>query len=306
MGAVLILWKRDFDKEEQQMRLSVVTDEISDDLEHALQVCRDLQINIVELRKVGEKNIVFHDMADLLRIKALLQRGGFRVCSIASPFLKSPLWSDETIATGDTPAVSDEQVQEWDILQRSFELARLFDAPFVRTFSFLRVSDPTTVRAKVRDVIAEAVNRTEEAGLKLIIENEHACNIATGAETGWLLRSIVSPNFGVIWDPGNEAMLDSRPFPEGYQHVRGRVMHVHVKDANRNLQEAAQRDRFVKIGTGSIDYVGQFRALAEDGYDGLLSLETHYVHPEGGRELATRESCAGLRKILQEANIKVE
>src|SRR5450432_1186228 len=288
------------------MHLSVVTDEISDDLEHALQVCRDLQINIVELRKVGEQNIVFHDMASLLHIKSLLQKGGFRVCSIASPFLKSPLWSDETITTKDTPTTSDEQAQEWDILQRSFELARFFDAPFVRTFSFLRVPDPTTVRAKVRDVIAEAVRRTEEAGLKLIIENEHACNIATGEETGWLLRSITTPNFGVIWDPGNEAMLDSSPFPEGYQHVRGRVLHVHVKDANRNLKEAAQRDRFVKIGTGSIDYVGQFRALAEDGYTGLLSLETHYIHPEGGRELATRESCVGLRKILQEANVKVE
>jgi len=288
------------------VRLSVVTDEISDDLEHALRVCRDLQINTVELRKVGEKNIVFHDMTSLLRIKSLLQKGGFRVCSIASPFLKSPLWNDETIAIKDSDASSTEQAQEWDILHRSFELAYLFDAPFVRTFSFLRVPDPATVRTKVRDVIAEATRRTAEAGLKLIIENEHACNIATGEETGWLLRSINTPTFGVIWDPGNEAMLGSRPFPEGYQHVRGRVYHVHVKDANRNLKEAAHRDRFVKIGTGSIDYVGQFRALAEDGYDGLLSLETHYIHPEGGRELATRESCAGLREILRAANVTIE
>jgi L-ribulose-5-phosphate 3-epimerase len=288
------------------VHLSIVTDEISDNLEHALQVCRDLQVNIVELRKVGDKNIVFHDMDSLLQIKSLLQKGGFRVCSIASPFLKSPLWSDEVIATKDTPASSEEQAQEWDILHRSFELARLFDAPFVRTFSFLRVPEPIMVRTKVRDVIAEAVRRTEEAGLKLIIENEHACNIATGEETGWLLSSIKAAAFGVIWDPGNEAMLYSSPFPEGYQHVRGRVYHVHVKDANRNLKEAAPGDRFVKVGAGSIDYVGQFRALAADGYDGMLSLETHYIHPEGGRELATRESCAGLRMILREAGVNVE
>lgn len=288
------------------MHLSIVTDEISDNLEHALQVCRDLDVNTVELRKVGDKNIVFHDMPSLLHIKSLLQKGGFRVCSIASPFLKCPLWSDVEIAPKGTHALSREQTQEWDTLQRSFELARLFDAPFVRTFSFLRVPDPTTVRSTVRDVIAEAVRRTEEAGLKLIIENEHACNIATGEETGWLLRSISTPAFGVIWDPGNEAMLYSSPFPEGYQHVRGRVLHVHVKDANRNLKEAAPRDRFVKVGTGSIDYVGQFRALAEDGYAGTLSLETHYIHPEGGRELATRESCAGLRTILQEAEVTIE
>lgn len=288
------------------MRLSIVTDEISDDLTHALRVCRDLGVKTVELRKVGEQNIVFHPMASLLQIKSLLQEGGFRVCSIASPFLKSPLWNDTIIAPEDSQTVSREQTQEWDILRRSFALAHFFDAPFVRTFSFLRVPDPTTVRSYVRDVIAEAARRTEEANLKLIIENEHACNIATGAETGWLLRSLPTPTFGVIWDPGNEAMLYSRPFPEGYQHVRGRVYHVHIKDANRHLKEAAHRDRFVKVGTGSIDYVGQFRALADDGYDGLLSLETHYIHPEGGREQATRESFAGLLKLLQEAHIPVE
>jgi L-ribulose-5-phosphate 3-epimerase len=292
------------------MHLSVITDEISDDLAQALQVCHDLGIKIVELRKVGTQNIVFHDTASLLHIKSLLQDGGFRVCSIASPFLKSPLWNERTIALKGSPTIpqniSQEQAQEWDILQRSFELARFFDAPFVRTFSFLRVPDPTTIRSFVRDVIAEAARRTEEAGLKLIIENEHACNIATGAETGWLLRSITTPAFGVIWDPGNEAMLASRPFPKGYEHVRGRVYHVHVKDANRNLADAAPGEGFVKVGTGSIDYVGQFQALAQDGYDGLLSLETHYIHPEGGREQATRESYAGLLAILQEANVAIE
>lgn len=290
------------------MHLSIVTDEISDDLEHALQVCHDLGVNTVELRKVGAQNIVFHTMASLLQIKSLLQNGGFQVCSIASPFLKSPLWGDTTIATqgSQMQGISREQTQEWDILHRSFELARFFDAPFVRTFSFLRVPDPTTVRSQVRDVIAEAAQRTEKAGLKLIIENEHACNIATGAETGWLLHSITTPAFGVIWDPGNEAMLDSRPFPEGYEHVRGRVYHVHLKDANRNLKTATHQERFVKVGTGSIDYVGQFRALAQDGYNGLLSLETHYIHPTGGRELATRESYAGLLQILQQANITIE
>jgi sugar phosphate isomerase/epimerase len=288
------------------MHLSIVTDEISDDLEHALHVCHDLGIKIVELRKIGTKNIVFHDTASLLHIKSLLQDGGFSVCSIASPFLKSPLWNDRTIAAQGSQTIPREQAQEWDILHHSFELARFFDAPFVRTFSFLRVPNPTTVRSFVRDVIAEAARRTEEAGLKLIIENEHACNIATGAETGWLLRSITTPAFGVIWDPGNEAMLASRPFPEGYEHVRGRVYHVHVKDANRNLPEAAPGEGFVKVGTGSIDYVGQFRALAQDGYNGLLSLETHYIHPEGGREQATRESYAGLLEILQEANVAVE
>jgi sugar phosphate isomerase/epimerase len=270
------------------MRLSIVTDEISQDLERALLVCRDLGVHTIELRGVYGKNIVAHDADSITHIHSLIQHGGFRVCSIASPFLKCPLWEK---------AGSEEEEQEWRFLHRSFELAYLFDAPLVRTFSFMRVPDPTTVRQTVLDVIGEAVQRTEAAGLKLVIENEHACNIATGEETGWLLERIKSDAFGVIWDPGNEAKVGSQAFPAGYHHVRGRVLHMHLKDV------AADRS-YVKMGDGVIDYIGQFRALVADGYNRTLSLETHYNHPEGGREQASRESFAAIRTMLQEAGAR--
>ncbi len=108
----------------------------------------------------------------------------------------------------------------------------------------------------------------------------------------------------MIWDPGNEAYVGSHPFPAGYEHVRGRVLHMHVKDALYPPEDPQQR-RFVKMGTGSIDYVGQFRALDRDGYSGTISLETHYQHPEGGREQATRESFAALRQLLLEAGVTI-
>ncbi len=273
------------------MRLSVVTDEISQDLAHALQVCRELEIDTIELRAVNGTNIVSHDDESITRIKSLVEQGGFRVCSIASPFLKCPLWSQEGNA--------DAQEREWNFLERSFALAHLFGAPLVRTFSFMRVPDPTSVREILLEVLTEATRRTAAAGLKLALENEHACTIATGAETGWLLERIPTNTFGVIWDPGNEAKLASRPFPEGYRHVRGRVLHVHLKDVD-------QQYRWTRMGAGTIDYVGQLRALAEDGYDGCLSLETHYSHPTGGREQASRESMAAIRAMLQEAGVTLQ
>jgi len=282
------------------VRLSIITDEISQDFLRALQVCRELGVRTVELRRVEEKEIVFHDAASLARLHALLRAQGVRVCCIASPFLKCPLWRETTLADG-----SEEQKREWDILQRSFEVAALFEAPLVRTFSFLRVPDPSAVRPLMLEVLTEAARRTAAAGLKLVLENEHACNIATGEEAGWLLHRLPMDAFGLTWDPGNEAYVGSDPFPSGYQFVRGRVFHVHVKDAVFSRDASAQR-RFVKMGTGSIDYVGQFQALAADGYDGALSLETHYQHPTGGREQATRESFAVLRHMLQEAGVTLD
>lgn len=282
------------------MQLSIITDEISQDLLHALQVCRDLQVDTIELRRIEDKEIVFHDAASLARLRSLLRDQGFRVCCIASPFLKCSLWHETTLA-----AHSEEQRREWDILQRSFEVAALFEAPLVRTFSFLRVPDPQSVRPLTLEVLTEAARRTEEVGLKLVLENEHACNVATGEEAGWFLRRLPTDAFGIIWDPGNEAYIGSDPFPSGYQHVRGRVFHVHVKDAIFSPGTSWQR-RFVKMGAGSIDYVEQFRAFMADGYDGTISLETHYQHPDGGREQATCESFAALRQMLQQAGVTLE
>lgn len=280
------------------MRLSVITDEISQDLHRALRVCEDLDIHTVELRAVGGANVVSHDRRSLERIKGVLDEGGFDVCAISSPFLKCHLRGDGR-PQGDThsadPASREEQ---WQVLERSLEVARLLGAPLVRAFSFWRVKDPTEVREEVAEVLAEAAKRTEVAGLTLGLENEHTCNVGTGAEAGWMLGRVADPSLGVIWDPGNEAMLGSSPFPEGYARVRGRVAHVHLKDVDG-------RGGWTEVGKGTIDYARQLRALADDGYEGALSLETHYETPEGGSEGATRESVSALRALCERVGVEL-
>lgn len=252
------------------MRLSVITDEISQDLDRALVVCGELGLREVELREVGGSSVVRLDRAELAGISRAFRSGGFSCPVIASPFLKTP----------------PHQV-DWDVLERSFEAAHALDAGMVRTFSWLRQAEPSGLNNRLVEVLAEAHARTLAAGLTLALENEHACTIATGAEARPLLDSL--PGLGLIWDPGNEAMAGSRPFPGGYEAVRDRVLHVHLKDVGGGA--------WVRIGSGEIDYGGQLRALADDGYSGCLSVETHYSLADGGREPATRECVAALRAI---------
>ncbi len=281
------------------MCLSVITDEISQDLGLALGVCADLGIRTVELRAVGGTNIVSHDLGSLQRIKSTLADGDFDVCAISSPFLKCHLYdggAPRGAMHSATPASREEQ---WGILESSLRVARLLGAPVVRAFSFWRAEKPEEVREEVADVLSEAARHAESAGLVLGLENEHTCNIGTGIEAGWVLGRIASPSLGVIWDPGNEAMLGSRPFPAGYGHIRGRIAHVHLKDVD-------VEGNWVRVGTGVIDYPGQLRALAEDGYAGVLSLETHYEVAEGGLEGATRESVAALRELCGRAGVELQ
>jgi L-ribulose-5-phosphate 3-epimerase len=279
------------------VRLSVITDEISQDLERALEVCEDLELRTVELRAVGDHNIVSHDQSSLQRIKSTLDARGFDVCAFSSPFLKCHLYdgSPQGATHYAAPASREEQ---WDVLERSLSVACLLGAPVVRAFSFWRVPNPRSVREEVVQTLIEATERTQEAGLMLALENEHTCNVGTGAEAGWVLEHIPARSFGVIWDPGNEAKMGSKPFPDGYSYVRDRVIHVHLKDVDGE-------GNWTKVGTGVIDFRGQLRALADDGYRGVLSLETHYESADNGLEGATRESVVAIRALCEQAGVEL-
>jgi sugar phosphate isomerase/epimerase len=54
------------------------------------------------------------------------------------------------------------------------------------------------------------------------------------------------------------------------------------------------------MGKGIIDWAGQFRALAKDGYRGTVSLETHW-RGGGTPEESTRQSMAGMNRLLKSA-----
>ncbi len=280
-------------------RLAVITDEISEDLAHALQVCSDLGIRDVELRSIDNTSIVDHTPEKLQEIKSMLDDGGFSVCNIASPFLKAHI-SDEHVPTGNVHSAKElTREQHWDVLKRSLEIAHLLDAPIVRTFSFWRVADPESVREDVLETLGKATEITREAGLRLGLENEHACNIGSGIEAKWYLDRLTDPTLGLIWDPGNIAALGEVPDKTQYDAIAHRIIHVHVKDG-----DAIPARTFVTPGEGVCDWESQLRWLQEGGYSGPLSLETHFAL-EGSIEGGTRAIAAAMYSLAERAGMRL-
>jgi len=282
-------------------RLGVITDEITEDFDHALAVCAELGIRDIELRSLWNRSIVDHDEETIERVADAVEKGGFSVVAIASPFLKCAI-NDQAASVGRTHSAREtSREDQWDVLDRSLRVAERLNAPIVRAFSFWRVEDPESVRDEVVEVLTEATARVLGAGKLLGLENEHACNVATGAESAWVFDRIPDRTLGLIWDPGNEAALGSVPFPDGYNAIRDRIHHVHLKDAVRIEHNSA----FTTIGEGVIPYEDQFRALVADGYDGVLSLETHF-RIEGDGEAATRACAAGVRRLAGQAGLSLD
>jgi len=282
-------------------RLGIITDEIADDLEKALDFISSYSLHWCELRELWQKNIMNLGQADLERARALIQEHHLQVSDIASPIFKynlpeMPAQEEKR----DTFRASFTDQDSEHLLQKSFELARFFGTTKVRIFSYWRVGDPSKAYPYVRDRLAKAAEVAGKNGVLLVLENEPTCNVGTGKELGHLLREINSPHLRGNWDPANAAMLDEVPYPDGYMAVRGLFAHMHVKDVKKDPQNG--KLHWAPVGGGFIDWRGQIKVLVDDHYEGTMSFETHYRRPDGDRPESTRESLEGLLKIIHQVS----
>jgi sugar phosphate isomerase/epimerase len=280
-------------------RLGIISDELTDNLDEALDFISSYGLHWTELRVIWGKNIMNAPQADLDRAKKLLAQHSVQVSDIASPIFK---WNLPQI-----PAKAGEKRDEFNasfveedadkLLQDSFRLARFFGTRKVRIFSYWRVPEPDKAYPYVRDRLAKAAQLAAQNEIVLVLENEHSCNIGTGRELGRILKEVNSPNLRGNWDAGNAVMLGEYPYSEGYQAVRDYIAHVHIKDVRKD-PKTGKLD-WAPVGAGVVDWKGQMQAFRKDGYSGTMSLETHYRRPDGNKVESTRESLEGLLKAMK-------
>ena len=218
----------------------VFTDEISQDLAHALDVAEQFGVRAVELRGVWGKSILEQPDDIVAQAKDLLVSRGFSVASVASGFFKCDL-PGYGASAADVAAAEATVVRHIAMLRRGVELCRVFDAPVVRGFAFwrpvresaalerdpegqtnrhLREADlPSDIRERMLAAFAEPIRIVESAGVTFGLENEHGCGVGRGDETAWFIEALGSPRVRVAWDPGNAFFAGEVPCPDGYDAI---------------------------------------------------------------------------------------
>jgi sugar phosphate isomerase/epimerase len=282
-------------------KLSVINDEITQDFGRACEVAaQEFGLQFIEIRGMWSKNIMRLDAKEIDEARKTLEKYKLRVSSIASPIFKVdwPAAPTSKFSPKRDQFGADFTFEQQDeLLERSFELARVFQVDRVRIFDFWRLDDQQPYRAAIDDKLKEAAKKAEKRGVILLLENEAACNTATGAEAGRTLGAVRSPNLKLNWDAGNAANRGEIAYPDGYSHIpKDRIGYLHCKDVIRN----GGKYEWMKMGGGIIDWVGQYRALEKDGYRGVVSLETHW-RGAGTPEESTRQSMAGMKDLLRRA-----
>jgi sugar phosphate isomerase/epimerase len=282
-----------------QLRLPIaaITDEFSPDLSRAIPMLQEIGMTGAELRVVNGKNVMDLSPDELQRVKESLDKAGLRVISIASPLLKCVLPNSPDVDSRfqhDIFASKHTFEDQPRLADHAFELAKFFGAGIIRVFSYWRTVQPE----KCFDAIVKALSELAEkaAGHNVVIglENEHACNVGTAAESAKLLAAVNHPNLKLVWDPANALVAGEDPFPLGYRLLpKGRIAHVHAKDCHMDGHTPV----WGPLGTRHVDWKGQIAALVSDGYNGFLSLETHWPGPNQDKLEASRICGWNLRGL---------
>ena len=275
---------------EPKLPIAAITDEFSSDLDVALRVMCEIGMTAAELRVIGGKNILDLTDEELTVAKDLLDQADLPVVSIASPLLKCVLPGGAAVDERfqkDVFASRHTFEDQPRLAERAFTIAHRLGARFIRVFSYWRTVDPSRSFDAIVAALSKLATDAAREGLVIGLENEHACNIGTAAESARVLEAVTHPHLVLVWDPANALVAGEEPFPHGYSLLPpARIGHVHAKDC----EMAGHQPVWGPLGTRKVDWKGQIAALVRDGYRGMISLETHWSGP-GGDKLEGSRIC---------------
>ncbi len=277
--------------------IAAITDEFSSSLAEAIPVMKEIGMRAAELRTVDGTNIL--DMTDdqLGRAKDVLDEARLPVISIASPILKCILANAPEIDSRyqhDVFASSHTAADQQRLLMRAIEIAKFFGCRIIRVFSYWRTVKPEFCVDAIVAALASMADVAAREELVIGLENEHACNVGTAAETVRILNALPQRNIGLVWDPANALVAGEKPFPDGYALLpKQRIVHVHAKDCHMQGDVPV----WGPLGTRHVLWKEQIAALRADGYKGHLSLETHWPGPNGDKLEGSRICGWNLRGL---------
>jgi inosose dehydratase len=166
--------------------------------------------------------------------------------------------------------------------------------------------------------ITALAERMAEFGVGMAFHHHMGTIVETDEEIGRLMGS-TGEAVGLLYDTGHCLFSGGDPAALVRRH-RDRIVHVHCKDARRDVLERARRDDlsfmgavmegiFTVPGDGMLDYPSLLGPLAERGYEGWLVVEAEQdpakAHPltyatMGRRNLGEAARAAGFDVVEPE------
>ena len=269
------------------MKISVITNGISQDYETCCKIMNQTGVQYAELQEVYGKRVELLSEEQAQKIKALSEQYGIQPISVTTHAFAG-------ISVMDLE-VNDETYQKhMALLQNGIRVARIVGAKQVRAMPFTKAivlkgshgSDQWNAGGnkawpKFLELYRPIAQLAEQEDIDITVENGFNAMIVSGYQCRQFIEELGCDRIKILWDPANALYYGDKPYPDAYNEVRRYLGHVHIKDLNCSLIEGWVDIK--NIGHGMMaPYLDDIRqALEKDGYDGYISLE-NILRPDGG------------------------
>jgi sugar phosphate isomerase/epimerase len=284
-------------------RLGAITDELSPNTERALDMAQDFGLCEVEIHSAWNTNVETLTDAQVQVLKKLVRERDLRVCCISSTvFLRCHL-ADSNQSIPRLPgfqSIEGRYEEHLSALERCLDLANILGAPLVRVFGFWQEA-PTepAIYDQAAEKLVTPIQMAQAKGIRLALENCPHTYFDWGERAAKLVDLIDSVWFQMLWDPCTGLRSGEPDYLIAYKLIQPFLVHVHAKDLL--LDPTLKRGRaYVPVGAGQVRWQEILSQLQEDGYQGVVCLETHHISPQGFKEQAAIASFQGLKRIYDE------
>ncbi len=245
-------------------KTAVISDEISQDLPTAAALAVKYGLDGLEIRSVNERNPFQMTEEDFVYVKKVCDEYGLAICGIGAPLFKCTLGNEE------------EYKAHLEGLERCIKAAKLWGTDIIRGFTFWREEPREGLFEEIAAKFVPVIAMAEENDITIVLESEPSVNTDNMRSLYDFITLLGSERVQALLDPGNEVSDPAcpPPYPVGYELLKPYLKHIHLKDAL--VTKAGSFYEPALIGQGDVDYHGLIERLKADGYDGWVSVETHY------------------------------
>jgi len=298
-----------------EFKLGMFINELRLPLDEALATVKEMGVeypwfsNLIDGRHVGEMSDAEAD-----EVASLYEKHGLKMMQLSagSPFKFVDLVEVTEESLADHPAFK----QEFGELVRSMELAKRLGTDTVASYTFAWPGEYTAekptwpMRWATRGGIISDVEMSKLArAFTLVAEqaDKYDVNVSLAMmpwnytnTTGHLrdvLERVGSERLKVMWGPAdNYNCGETDVATAGFTNVRPYVHSIHIKDIS--VRDGATMDfDYVPFGEGHVPWKAVLRNLRDNDCDVVLSVATHFEHPEG-RVKAMTQNLANLRSTI--------
>ncbi|MFT5368898.1 MAG: sugar phosphate isomerase/epimerase [Candidatus Latescibacterota bacterium] len=268
------------------MKLGVITDGISRDFAHALNVMTEFELTYAELQFVGDTEVGDHTPEEIQQIKTLadqhnvaiscISRHNFGGLSIMEVEPESEIFQTHLAA-----------------FRRCIDMAKALGTNLVRIMSGRKEmilfgshgAEVWNVSNGAWDrflkLMEYPVKIAEEENVTLVVETGNNSMITSGFLGRKFIDDIGSKNLKILWDVPNSLYCADTPYPDAYELIKDHIGHIHIKDGHVNVPHATLDICPIGEGDAAPYFEDIANALRRDNYQGIISYESVY-RPDGG------------------------